>query len=113
MIWGEMTRTAKAKGISRQREWQIRHRDQDRAHAAVQNALKSGRLIRPNTCTTCGQMGKTQAHHVDYSQRLQVQWLCQACHYRVHSDPRPHVLALERMGYRVSLVPKDERVGSR
>ena len=53
--------------------------------ATTQAAIKSGRLIRPATCSQCG--GTTpqiEAHHTDYSKPLDVTWLCTYCHFQAH-----------------------------
>lgn len=58
-----------------------------RAQNAVRNAVKRGTLIRPNKCSRCGQVGKTEAHHhKGYSPRhkLDVVWLCFECHTDQH-----------------------------
>lgn len=51
-----------------------------RAHEAVRSALKSGRLIKPDTCERCGGSGPIEAAHDDYKRRLDVHWLCRSCH---------------------------------
>jgi hypothetical protein len=51
-----------------------------RAHAAVSKAIKNGRLPRPTTCTNCETSNTPiQAHHENYSRRLEVIWLCKSC----------------------------------
>lgn len=59
---------------------------------AVRNALRSGKLVRPKCCESCG--GKEtfnkrgysllEAHHDDYSKPLEVRWLCKTCHRHWH-----------------------------
>lgn len=50
------------------------------ARAAVGNALRRGKLIRPTCCDSCGVECKPQAHHPDHSKPLEVEWLCFHCH---------------------------------
>ena len=53
------------------------------AHVAVYRALKSGRMVRPEVCDSCGISGKTEAHHhngYEKPHRLDVVWLCRKCH---------------------------------
>ena len=64
-----------------------------RARSAVQIAVAAGRLIR-RTCEhvdwrnrVCGQPG-THAHHEDYSQPLEVVWLCPSHHASRHYELR-------------------------
>lgn len=53
-----------------------------RARDAVHKALISGRLTRL-PCERCGE-AKTEAHHPDYTKRLEVIWLCDVCHGLEH-----------------------------
>lgn len=56
------------------------------ARQAVARALRLGRLARPSICSACNELGKTAAHHSDYTRPLHVQWLCHKCHVRLHND---------------------------
>jgi hypothetical protein len=65
------------------------YREIHAAHEAVRRALISGALIRPEACESCGAACKPDAHHhhgYEGPARLDVQWLCRACH--VHVDVR-------------------------
>ncbi len=56
------------------------------ANNAVYRALKSGKLIKPDFCSKCGESwSKIQAHHEDYHKRLEIIWLCISCHKRHHN----------------------------
>ena len=52
----------------------------NRAHGAVERALKRGTLIRSETCEDCGEGGRIQGHHEDYERPLEVVWVCIPCH---------------------------------
>ena len=65
------------------RLWQARNPDKARAHKAVFEAIKAGLLVR-GLCERCGGEG-THAHHEDYTQPLQVRWLCLPHHREVHT----------------------------
>ena len=54
------------------------------ARVAVGNAIRDGRLIRPEECSDCGKQCKPEAHHDDYLKPLDVRWLCRSCHCRHH-----------------------------
>lgn len=56
------------------------------AHAQVASAIRSGRLVRPSACETCGADGPIHAHHHDYSRPLDVAWLCPLCHKAAHAE---------------------------
>lgn len=69
-----------------------RHRDRLRARWAVAEAIRSGRLVRPEVCEECGtapgtdDLGRSlvEAHHPDPLRRLLVRWLCRPCHQAAH-----------------------------
>lgn len=52
------------------------------ARVAVSNAVRDGRLLK-NNCQHCGD-ARAQGHHPDYGKPLEVIWLCNACHRRLH-----------------------------
>lgn len=66
------------------KEERVQNPEKVAARKAVYHALKMGTLIRPDSCSSCGKSGKPQAHHPDYSRKLNVQWLCARCHKLVH-----------------------------
>ena len=51
-----------------------------KAHMAVQQAIRSGKLTRL-PCEVCGSI-KSQAHHTDYDKPLEVKWRCRKHHHR-------------------------------
>lgn len=61
----------------------------DASHA-VFVALRSGILTKPDICEfgNCEQPAEQAHHHLGYApeNRLNVQWLCKGCHYRIHSN---------------------------
>ncbi|MCB1351360.1 MAG: hypothetical protein KDK03_01350 [Rhodobacteraceae bacterium] len=69
-----------------QRDWRVRNRDRDRAHAAVKRAIKAGRILRPKACSDCGCEARLEAHHEDYGRPLDVIWLCSVCHGLRHRN---------------------------
>ena len=83
-------------GISRQRVEQLVRNDARAARQAVHNKLKSGRLEKPERCERCQDTTENlDAHHGDYSQPLDVVWLCRACHNIVHPH-YPHIHKREK-----------------
>ena len=54
-----------------------------KAHNAVNYAVKVGKLIR-GICEVCGDP-KTEAHHYDYSKKLDVRWFCGNHHREEHT----------------------------
>ena len=55
------------------------------AHDIVAAAIKAGTLIRPKKCEHCLKLRRVQAHHDNYDKPLDVRWLCQRCHSRLHA----------------------------
>ena len=53
------------------------------AHKLTQAAIKDGRLVR-QPCEICGDP-RSHAHHPDYDQPLNVQWLCNRHHTQLHA----------------------------
>ncbi len=71
----------------------------DWAQNKVETELKRGRMVRPKTCSHCGEKkifkdGRSgiQAHHCDYNKPLEIIWLCQKCHHNWHKNNK----AIER-----------------
>jgi len=50
------------------------------ARTALNNAVRSGKVVRPALCSRCHAEGKVTGHHHDYSKPLDVIWLCYQCH---------------------------------
>lgn len=63
--------------------YQNRFPEKRAAHIAVGNAIRDGKLIKQN-CKVCGSKDRIHAHHEDYSQPLNVKWLCFICHRAEH-----------------------------
>ncbi len=57
-----------------------------KANSKVRTAIRSGKIVRPNECSSCGCQCKPEAHHDSYekSQWLVVRWLCKSCHSAYH-----------------------------
>lgn len=55
------------------------------ARSAVNNAVRDGRLFKPNRCEHCGKADRLHGHHHDYSKPFAVVWLCVACHRQHHA----------------------------
>lgn len=60
----------------------------------VRAAVRSGQLIKPETCSRCGKGGVIEGHHPDYTKPLEVVWLDRSCHRRLHKELRAKLLPL-------------------
>lgn len=96
-----------------------------RAYSTFKDALKSGRLRRPDTCTKCGtNPGRGRAgqsliqghHHKGYDHPLEVEWLCASCHrhetpiegLRGSAHPRARLTEADAKFIRESQAPAKE-----
>lgn len=50
----------------------------------VRKAIKDGKLVRPDKCA-CGNPNPV-AHHRNYNKPLEVEWICNKCHAKIHSN---------------------------
>ena len=81
----------KEKRLAAQREWYLVDREANpekwKARYTVSNAVRDGRMERPALCAACSSGGSIEAHHRDYSNPLDVEWLCPKCHGERHQLP--------------------------
>ena len=56
------------------------------AWMALNRAVRSGKIVRPDACERCGRAVEVHGHHADYSKKLDVVWLCRACHAIAHME---------------------------
>lgn len=66
--------------------WKSQHPEQVRARDILKNAVRAGSVIRPASCSICGNTCKPDGHHYDYSKPLDVIWACRECHANLRSD---------------------------
>lgn len=57
-----------------------------RAYTATAKAVSEGRLVKPDLCEDCGQCKPLVAHHVDYNDPENIEWLCGSCHKNAHIE---------------------------
>lgn len=68
--------------------WRAANPDAYRAHNAVNNAIRDGRMARGERCEVegCDATTGLHAHHDDYSKPLVVRWKCPLHHHREHAS---------------------------
>jgi len=59
------------------------------SHVITGNAIRDGRLIKPKNCSECTSVEKIEGHHDDYTNPLNVRWLCNKCHRKWHKNNTP------------------------
>lgn len=57
-----------------------------KAHIALNNAIRSGAVEKPDRCEGCGSTYALHGHHEDYAAPLAVNWLCPHCHGARHRE---------------------------
>lgn len=56
----------------------------ERARGILNKRIQSGKVVKPDKCIECGELGYVEAHHEDYDKPLDVVWLCKQCHENRH-----------------------------
>jgi hypothetical protein len=51
-----------------------------RAQRRVAYYVKTGKLQRPSSCSSCGRIARIEAAHENYDDPLAIRWLCKSCH---------------------------------
>ena len=76
-----------AKWLKSDRE---KHPEKTKARWLLNNAVNKGSIVKPTHCEACacGKELPLQAHHSDYDRPLEVTWLCQSCHVKLHMKLR-------------------------
>ena len=65
-------------------KWRANHPEKRIAHQAVQTAIRNGSL-KKQPCEVCGTEVRIHAHHDDYTNVLNVNWLCHSHHMERHT----------------------------
>lgn len=58
-----------------------------RARTAINNAVRRGKMTKPDACEDCGEntpSRRLHAHHDDHTKPLEVKWVCVGCHGKQH-----------------------------
>ncbi len=65
-----------------QRRWYQNNKEKRRAHVILSRAIKKKIIMRSDTCQECNKIAKTEGHHENYNEPLNVVWVCKKCHAR-------------------------------
>ena len=66
------------------KKYRAEHPDRTKMNTRVKRAIERGEIIKPNYCQICGKTCKPYAHHHDYNKPLDVIFVCQSCHKKIH-----------------------------
>jgi protein-arginine kinase activator protein McsA len=92
------TPEGKEKIALRRKSYRAKYPDKYRATNAVNNALRDGKIERPDACQLCGNDAHLHAHHHDYDKPLEIVWVCARCHMRHHHALEDHAIEIPREG---------------
>ena len=74
----------KIAGNRAKKKWAEQNPIKRSASLMVNNAVRDGKLEKPDACDICGHEGRIHGHHDDYAKPLEVRWLCSKCHESWH-----------------------------
>ena len=66
----------------------INNYDKHFARYTLNNAIRHRKIIKPTHCSECNSSSDLHGHHTDYSNPLDVIWLCIPCHVEEHTRLR-------------------------
>jgi hypothetical protein len=82
----EYYKNNKEKIVGYIKNWEKNNPQKRNAHVQLGKAISAGVIIKPDTCSVCGNTGRIEGHHWrGYSEEnvLDVQWLCVPCHKKI------------------------------
>lgn len=83
----QKTDAGKASMQKSRETWQLKNAEKRAAHVILNNAVRDGRVAKPETCSRCGAGDcRIEGHHDDYAFPLMVEWLCRQCHVDHHKE---------------------------
>ena len=56
------------------------------AHTLLAHSIRSGKVKKPKKCSKCKRKTMIHGHHKDYYKPLEVIWVCQICHKKLHKE---------------------------
>lgn len=70
------------------KKWRENNPQKVKVHSIVNEAIRTGKLVKPIKCSCCNLEKEVQAHHEDYEKPLEIIWLCSTCHSNLHKQKR-------------------------
>lgn len=76
-----------ANNADHKRQYEAERRKKNKKKKWAQNklnkAVQRGEIVRPSTCSQCGEQKRVDGHHPDYNKPYDVVWLCRSCHTKL------------------------------
>lgn len=79
------TDKGKKSGNRAKKKWLDNNALKRAAHILVGNAVRDGKIEKPDKCSECFEIGPVDGHHDDYEKPMDVRWLCVKCHNNAHN----------------------------
>jgi hypothetical protein len=81
------TETGKESARKAKEKWKEENVIKRSANIIIVNAVRDGKIIKPEKCESCGCIPtRLHGHHDDYNFPLTVRWLCSKCHTLWHKE---------------------------
>ena len=65
-------------------EWKQNNPEKMVIRARFTEAVRLGKIKRPESCSKCGKERRVQSHHYDYEDYRHFIWVCASCHKLIH-----------------------------
>ena len=72
----------------KKKQYKKRSPEKHKARGILNMAVRRGKVHKPLYCSSCDSDKHLEAHHTDYSNPLEVLWLCRSCHRELHNKMR-------------------------
>lgn len=70
--------------IEKVKRYQKSYPQKANAKNKIFRAVRSGVIVKKESCEICGKKCKARGHHPDYKDPLRVIWVCNSCHRNIH-----------------------------
>jgi len=88
-------------------KWVKKNEEKRACHLILNNAVKDGRVFKPDTCQKCGSTDcRIEGHHHDYTKPLVVDWVCRSCHVEIHRKEDERLVSLQKSAREFDETPK-------
>ena len=68
--------------------YELKNKPKRAAWAKLAEAVKTGKVVKPEKCEMCGKKKNLDGHHEDYDKALDVRWWCRRCHKEFHKGEK-------------------------